>query len=100
MGVWPGVWGCEGVEVHPCRELGQLVVEEVEKRGGKAFICGTPVVSDGETMVRRRAGGLTPNPSPPTPSPSTRAHWGCATPSFRVTGSQTVWRSCTRPMLP
>ena len=51
-----------------CRELGEIIRQEVEKRGGiinydefivefggfllgKGFICGTPVVSDGETMV-------------------------------------------------
>lgn len=59
------------------RELGEIIRQEVEKRGGegggrgkeggregvlfntymhthvigKGFICGTPVVSDGETMV-------------------------------------------------
>ena len=26
------------------------MLTEVEKRGGKGFICGTPVISDGETM--------------------------------------------------
>ena len=26
-------------------------MEQVEKKGGKPFVCGTPVVSDGETMV-------------------------------------------------
>ena len=35
-----------------CSELGDLVCAEVEKRGGKAFLTGTPVVSDGETMVQ------------------------------------------------
>lgn len=30
--------------------LGEVVLAEVEKRGGKGFICGTPVISDGETM--------------------------------------------------
>ena len=54
------------------RELGELIKAEIESRGGKfiikshsgeslyklfinsaakGFICGTPVVSDGETMV-------------------------------------------------
>ena len=34
-----------------CSELGEIVCAEIEKRGGKPFMCGTPVVSDGETMV-------------------------------------------------
>jgi dihydroxy-acid dehydratase len=34
---------------HFC-QLGKIVMDEVEKRGGKAFLCHTPVVSDGETM--------------------------------------------------
>ena len=33
------------------RILGDAIVEEIEKKGGKAFICNTPVVSDAETMV-------------------------------------------------
>lgn len=54
-------------------KLTDWIVEEVEKRGGthfisillsfsllkgKAFICGTPVVSDGETNVRVTLLGL------------------------------------------
>ena len=31
--------------------LSDIIVEQVEKKGGKPFVCGTPVVSDGETMV-------------------------------------------------
>ena len=31
--------------------LADAIVEEVEKKGGKPFLCGTPVVSDAETMV-------------------------------------------------
>ncbi|XP_065835395.1 dihydroxy-acid dehydratase 2-like [Oscarella lobularis] len=45
---------CPYSNALPCnnkfRLLGDLVVEEIEKRGGKAFLCQTPVVSDGETM--------------------------------------------------
>jgi len=33
------------------RVLGDAIVEEVKRKGGKAFICNTPVVSDGETQV-------------------------------------------------
>ena len=37
----------------PCnihiRELTDLIVEEVERQGGKAFVAGTPVISDGIT---------------------------------------------------
>jgi len=33
------------------RILGDTIVEEIERKGGKAFICNTPVVSDAETMV-------------------------------------------------
>ena len=33
------------------RILGDAIVEEIERKGGKAFICNTPVVSDAETMV-------------------------------------------------
>jgi len=39
------------VYVVNLRILGDAIVEEIEKKGGKAFICNTPVVSDGETMV-------------------------------------------------
>ena len=28
-------------------------IVEVEKKGGKPFLCGTPVVSDAETMVSK-----------------------------------------------
>ncbi|KAL5475442.1 hypothetical protein EMCRGX_G025259 [Ephydatia muelleri] len=45
---------CPYSNALPCNnhflELGQLIVEEVERRGGKAFLCCTPVVSDGQTM--------------------------------------------------
>lgn len=45
---------CPYSNALPCNnhflKLGQLIVEEVEKRGGKAFLCCTPVVSDGQTM--------------------------------------------------
>lgn len=38
----------------PCnahiRMLGDIVAQEVEKNGGKPFVFGTPVVSDGESM--------------------------------------------------
>ncbi len=38
----------------PCndqiRDLGDMAMEAVEKEGGKPFYCGTPVISDGETM--------------------------------------------------
>ncbi|XP_065181071.1 dihydroxy-acid dehydratase 2-like [Sycon ciliatum] len=38
----------------PCNnhfhELADIVVKELEKLGGKGFLCNTPVVSDGETM--------------------------------------------------
>ncbi len=34
-----------------CSEISDLVCAEVERRGGKPFVCGTPVVSDGETMA-------------------------------------------------
>lgn len=38
----------------PCnvhhRELTDLIVEAVERKGGKAFVCGTPVISDGTTQ--------------------------------------------------
>ncbi|XP_064384932.1 dihydroxy-acid dehydratase-like isoform X1 [Halichondria panicea] len=45
---------CPYSNALPCnnhfRELSDLVCAEVERRGGKPFVCGTPVVSDGETM--------------------------------------------------
>lgn len=38
----------------PCndqiRDLGDIAMDAVEKEGGKPFYCGTPVISDGETM--------------------------------------------------
>ena len=38
----------------PCnihhRELADMFVDAIERRGGKAFVCGTPVISDGETQ--------------------------------------------------
>lgn len=37
----------------PCnnrvRELGDVIVEAIERHGGKAIVAGTPVISDGET---------------------------------------------------
>lgn len=45
---------CPYSNALPCnnhfQELAKIVSEEIEKKGGKAFICGTPVVSDGQTM--------------------------------------------------
>jgi len=45
---------CPYTNATPCNDhvdkLGRVVVEEVEKIGGKPFIFGTPVVSDGESM--------------------------------------------------
>ena len=39
---------------NPCnyhhRELTDLLVDAIERRGGKAFVCGTPVISDGMTQ--------------------------------------------------
>ena len=34
---------------HHIREMGDIVVKQIEELGGKAFVFGTPVVSDGET---------------------------------------------------
>ena len=38
----------------PCnihhRDLADMFVDAIERRGGKAFVCGTPVISDGETQ--------------------------------------------------
>jgi dihydroxyacid dehydratase/phosphogluconate dehydratase len=34
---------------HHIREMGDIVVKHIEELGGKAFVFGTPVVSDGET---------------------------------------------------
>ncbi|MBI4078754.1 MAG: dihydroxy-acid dehydratase [Candidatus Levybacteria bacterium] len=45
---------CPYTNITPCNKhidaLGKIVVEEVEKVGGKSIIFGTPVVTDGETM--------------------------------------------------
>lgn len=45
---------CPYTNVTPCnahiKELGDMVVDEVSKAGGKPIIFGTPVVTDGETM--------------------------------------------------
>jgi dihydroxy-acid dehydratase len=34
---------------HHVREMGDIIVKQIEELGGKAFVFGTPVVSDGET---------------------------------------------------
>ena len=45
---------CPWTNATPCnnhfRELGDVVCEEVEKAGGKPFIFGTPIVTDGEAQ--------------------------------------------------
>lgn len=45
---------CTHTNATPCNahmnELGQVLQKEVEATGGKAFVFGTPVISDGETM--------------------------------------------------
>ncbi len=45
---------CPYTNATPCnahiQKLGEIVVSEIEKQGGKPFIFGTPVVSDGESM--------------------------------------------------
>lgn len=45
---------CPYTNITPCnghiQDLGEIVMEEVERQGGKPFIFGTPVVTDGETM--------------------------------------------------
>ncbi|MBI3379592.1 dihydroxy-acid dehydratase [Candidatus Gottesmanbacteria bacterium] len=45
---------CPYTNATPCNDhiqkLGEIVFTEVEKHGGKPFIFGTPVVSDGESM--------------------------------------------------
>jgi len=45
---------CPYTNATPCNDhidkLGKIIVDEVEKAGGKPFIFGTPVVSDGESM--------------------------------------------------
>lgn len=41
-------------DITPCNnhviELGKIIEEEIEREGGKAYIFGTPVVTDGEAM--------------------------------------------------
>jgi len=43
--------GAPWTNANPCnnrvRALADILVEEVEKAGGKAFVAGTPVISDG-----------------------------------------------------
>lgn len=45
---------CTHTNATPCNahmnELGAVLQKEVETTGGKAFVFGTPVISDGETM--------------------------------------------------
>ncbi len=45
---------CPHTNATPCnahiQELGSIALQEIEKNGGKGFIFGTPVVTDGETM--------------------------------------------------
>lgn len=45
---------CPFTNATPCNaqiyELGKIVAAEIEKQGGKAFVFGTPVVTDGESM--------------------------------------------------
>ena len=45
---------CPWSTALPCnyhfRELGDAICNAVEERGGKAFICGAPVVADGEVQ--------------------------------------------------
>jgi len=45
---------CPYTNATPCnahiQKLGELVFAQIEKQGGKPFIFGTPVVSDGESM--------------------------------------------------
>lgn len=45
---------CTHTNATPCNahmnELGQVLQREIEATGGKAFVFGTPVISDGETM--------------------------------------------------
>lgn len=45
---------CPYTNITPCNAhidtLGKIIVEQVEKVGGKPIIFGTPVVTDGETM--------------------------------------------------
>eukprot|EP00112_Aurelia_sp_Birch-Aquarium-sp1_P019486 Seg4826.1 transcript_id=Seg4826.1/GoldUCD/mRNA.D3Y31 product="Dihydroxy-acid dehydratase" protein_id=Seg4826.1/GoldUCD/D3Y31 len=46
--------GCPYSNALPCnyhfRELAEIAIDEIEKLGGKAFTCFTPVISDAETM--------------------------------------------------
>jgi dihydroxy-acid dehydratase len=45
---------CPFTNATPCndhiRDLGDILSREIEQAGGKAFLFGTPVISDGETM--------------------------------------------------
>ena len=41
------------INLYNYRVLADTIIEEVEKKGGKPFLCGTPVVSDAETMVSK-----------------------------------------------
>ncbi|MBI2036361.1 dihydroxy-acid dehydratase [Candidatus Microgenomates bacterium] len=45
---------CPFTNITPCNahiyDLGNLIMDELEKQGGKGIIFGTPVVTDGETM--------------------------------------------------
>jgi dihydroxy-acid dehydratase len=45
---------CPFTNATPCndhiRDLGDILFREIEKAGGKPFLFGTPVISDGETM--------------------------------------------------
>jgi len=45
---------CTHTNATPCNahldQLGAVIMEEVKQRGGKPFVFGTPVISDGETM--------------------------------------------------
>lgn len=45
---------CTHTNATPCNahmnELGEVLQKQVEQTGGKAFVFGTPVISDGETM--------------------------------------------------
>ncbi len=45
---------CPATNATPCNahieELGKIIKKEVEKAGGKPFVFGTPVVTDGESM--------------------------------------------------
>ena len=59
----------------PCndhhRQMGDIVAERIEELGGKPFIFGTPVVSDGEVLHRRaRAHMQNAHHFPVVPAPS------------------------------